>query len=176
MERKPGQGHEAPHDSDQAGKRIGALVAIMGAFLVVVTIQSHRAHTHAVIAHTEVNDQWAFFQAKRLRSHTLDLGRDLLTVLPQTEKTATLTERYSKEIERYVAETKEIQAEARKKQTEADLLERKTLRFDLGEGFLELGLVLSSLYFLSKKKLFPWIGGLAGAAGAVIAATGFLAY
>ena len=42
------------------------------------------------------------------------------------------------------------------------------------EGLLEIALVLSSLYFISRKKMFPVIGVLAGIAGAAIAITGLL--
>jgi hypothetical protein len=44
----------------------------------------------------------------------------------------------------------------------------------VGEGLLEIGLVLSSLYFISKKKMFPVMGVAAGLTGAVIALTVFL--
>jgi len=48
------------------------------------------------------------------------------------------------------------------------------LRFDLGEGLLELGLVLSSLYFLSKRKFFPLFGALAALAGTIVGLSGVL--
>jgi len=48
------------------------------------------------------------------------------------------------------------------------------LRYDLGEGLLEIGLVLSSLYFISRKGMFPVLGIIAGIVGAGIAVTGFL--
>jgi hypothetical protein len=38
-----------------------------------------------------------------------------------------------------------------------------------------LGLVLTSLYFLARKRLFPIIGILAAVAGSIVAATNFLA-
>ena len=44
----------------------------------------------------------------------------------------------------------------------------------VGEGLLEIGLVLSSLYFISRKKMFPVLGIVAGIAGAAIALTGLL--
>ena len=87
-------------------------------------------------------------------------------------KTAGIAERYSKEIERYGEETREIQDKANEKEAETALVEKQALRFDLGEGFLELGLVLASLYFLSRKKLFPVLGCISGAGGLVLAATG----
>ncbi len=53
-------------------------------------------------------------------------------------------------------------------------IEDRALRYDVGEGLIEIGLVLSSLYFVSKKTYFPIIGVIAGAAGIVIAATALL--
>jgi hypothetical protein len=48
------------------------------------------------------------------------------------------------------------------------------LRFDLGEGFLELGLVLCSLYFLARNNFFPVFGVTAAVAGAAMGIWGFL--
>ena len=55
---------------------------------------------------------------------------------------------------------------------EAD--EHRALRYDIGEGLLEIGLVLSSLYFISKKMMFPVLGVIGGLAGMAIAVTGLL--
>ncbi len=47
-------------------------------------------------------------------------------------------------------------------------------RFDGGEAFLEIGLVICSITLLTKRKLF-WIGGMfVGALGVALALTGFL--
>lgn len=166
--------HEGEHPFDRAGQRVGVLAAVIAVFLAVVTIQSHRTHTQAVILRTEANDQWSFYQSKKLKSHTLELGTDLLGNQPQTEKTTAALERYRKEIERYAGEAKEIQKEAQAREKECALAERRALRYDLGEGFLELGLVLCSLYFISKKGLFPVLGIISAASGAILALTGFL--
>jgi hypothetical protein len=52
--------------------------------------------------------------------------------------------------------------------------ESRALRFDLGEGLLELGLVLCSLYFLARKNFFPIFGIIAAALGTVLGASGYL--
>ena len=166
--------HEEGHESDPAGQRIGILAAVIGIFLAVVTIQSHRSHTQAVIVRTEANDQWSFYQAKKIKGHNLEVGRDLLSILPPSGKSTVLIERYKGEIERYAEEAKEIQKEAQAKEKECALAEHQALRFDLGEGFLELGLVLCSLYFISRKRLFPVLGVLSAASGLGVAITGFL--
>ena len=43
------------------------------------------------------------------------------------------------------------------------------LRFDIGEGFLDLGLVLTSLYFLGRQRWFPVAGVVTAAAGLLVA-------
>jgi hypothetical protein len=70
---------------------------------------------------------------------------------------------------KYKDEAEEIQKQAQEFDTATDRAEKKALRFDLGEGFLELGLVLSSLYFFGRQQLFPLFGGLSAIIGIVVA-------
>jgi hypothetical protein len=161
--------HHEGHESDPVGQRIGVMAAIIAVFLAVVTIQSHRSHTEAVIYKTEANDKWAYYQAKSIKRTEYDIAGKLLT--QQKEGDGALAQDFTKERERYQRESQEIQKEAEEKDSETALTERRALRYDLGEGLLELGLVLSSLYFISKKKLFPSVGVVSAVVGALIAAT-----
>src|SRR4029077_17435587 len=72
-------GHD--HPGDEFGRRVGVAVGLIGIVLAVVTIGSHRAHTAAVITRTEANDQWSFYQAKKLREHLVDVGAQLAGAL-----------------------------------------------------------------------------------------------
>ena len=65
-------------------------------------------------------------------------------------------------------------AQAREKEAESNRVEARALRYDVGEGLLEIALVLSSLYFISRKMLFPVIGVIAGIAGVVLAVAGLM--
>lgn len=164
--------HEHAHSADPAGKSVGFLVGVIGVLLAVVTICAHRAHTAAVIHRTEANDQWAYYQAKKIRENTVTTAGEVLSALapadaknPQTEKMAAAIEKFQKQSEKYVKDAAEIQDKAKEKDHETERDEALALRFDLGEGLLELGLVLSSLYFLGRQKFFPMIGGIAALAG-----------
>ena len=64
--------------------------------------------------------------------------------------------------------------EAQAKDVKSELEERRALRFDIGEGLLELGLVLCSLFFLARNGFFPLFGILASAAGTAMGIVGFL--
>lgn len=162
-------------EGDTTGKRIGILAALIAVVLAAVTIFSHRAHTQAVILKTEVNDQWSFYQSKRLRGHTLDLGIDMLTALsPDSPKTKAIVERYEKEKRRYTEESNQIKSDAETKQKEVELTEHQALRFDIGEGLLELGMVLCSLYFIARRTILPVVGASAAVVGTVVAISGLL--
>src|SRR5258708_17018062 len=158
--------HHEGHESDPDGQRIGVMAAIIAVFLAGVTIMSHRSHTEAVIAKTEANDKWAYYQAKSIKRSEYDIAAKVAS-----QSGSALAADFHKESERYKQEDEEIQKEAEEKETETRLAEHQALRYDLGEGLLELGLVLSSLYFISKKKLFPSVGIFSAVAGLGIAAT-----
>ena len=142
------------HAADPNTRRVGILVGVVGVFLSVVTIASHRAHTQAVIHRTESNDQWAFYQAKKIRENTSDVALTLLREPGRrTRPRPTDADRASSKAARdkYAEDAKEIMKEAQAKDAKSEIEEHRALRFDIGEGLLELGLVLCSLYFLARK-------------------------
>jgi len=166
-------GHE--HSNDEFGRSVCVIVCIIGIILAVVTISSHRAHTAAVIARTEANDQWSFFQSKKLRQHLSEIGSSLAGALAtDPTRVQVLVEKLDKDKERYAHDSEDVQKEAQAKEQDSEHEERRALRLDMGEGFLELGLVLSSLYFLSKRRFFPYFGGLAALIGTALGIAGYL--
>ncbi len=167
-------GHD--HSGDTFGQKVGVAVGVIGIVLAVVTIGSHRAHTQAVINRTEENDEWSFYQAKKIREQVLVVGADLARSLgADNGRAQAIVEKYTRQSDRYAEETKEIEKEARAKHAETGREEGRAVRLDLGEGFLELGLVMSSLYFMSKRRFFPVIGIIAAVIGTVLGALGFMA-
>ncbi len=167
--------HHEVEAADPLSKRIGVLAAILAVLLGIVTIVSHRAHTSAVLLKSDANDQWALYQSKRIKFHSLELGVDLLNALPgRTPESQETLVRYEKEKQRYTKDSETTQEQAREMDREAARVEDRALRFDFGEGLLEIGLVLTSLYFISRSKLFPVIGLITAGVGIVTAIAGFL--
>lgn len=163
--------HESEGAVDARGQKIGVLAAVLAVALAVVTIASHRAHTEGVLLKTEANDRWSFYQSKRIKLHSLELGEQLVTLLgAKNPENAKAIEGFRSDQVRYEEDSRKVMEEAQKKEAEASRVEQRALRFDFGEGLLEIALVLSSLYFISRKMLFPVIGIVAGIAGALMAA------
>jgi Domain of unknown function (DUF4337) len=168
--------HQEHEGNDPAGKKVGVLAAVLAVFLAVVTIESHRAHTEGILLKTDANDQWNFYQAERLKLHNLEVGEELLSLLgvKGDEAIGKALRKYQSDIGKYDEKSKELIAEAQEKEKEATHAEHQALRFDFGEGLLEIGLVLSSLYFISRRMMFPVMGIIAGLAGIAIAAAGLV--
>ncbi len=167
--------NEAEHAPDPTGKRVGILAALLAVALAVVTIASHRTHTAAIMHKASANDSWQYYQSTRVKYHNLELGRDLLTAVGQkSAATEKLVATYVAQMPKYQEQGKTIQEQARRADEAAEAAEHRALRYDLGEGFLEIALVLSSLYFISRKMLFPTMGIVAGICGVLFALAGLI--
>src|SRR5579862_2513398 len=133
------------HAADPNSRRVGILVGVVGILLSVVTIASHRAHTDAVIHRTESNDAWAYYQAKKIREYTSDVAVTLLdTLLTDPAKADIPVHKLEAARAKYSTDAEKIQEEAKAKDAESEHEEKRALLFDIGEGMLELGLVLCS--------------------------------
>jgi hypothetical protein len=78
------------------------------------------------------------------------------------------------EADRYKDEQTDIQAEARNLENEVLVAQRRADRFDLGEVFLEIALVITSITLLSGRRLFGYLGLVLGVIGLIAAGTGLL--
>jgi hypothetical protein len=155
---------------------ISLTMAILAVLVAIVSLLGHRSSTEEVLLQAKASDQWAYYQAKNIRRHNDEVVADLTGVMPtkDAELTAKVKEKYTAEAERYRDEQKDIQSEAQKLEKEADVARTRSDRFDLGEVFLEIALVITSITLLSGRRTFWHLGMLLGAIGVAVAATGFL--
>ena len=169
------------HESAEEGHRDPSLVpvtlsmAIIAVVLAAISLLGHRTHNEELLLQNKATDQWSYFQAKNIRRHTYELFLDLLSISNPKDAAAAekLKEKYSSEVKRYSDEQNDIQSEAQQLEKEVATQQHKANRFDLGEVCLEMGIVLTSLTLLTRRKLFWQLGVLAGLVGLVIAASGF---
>ena len=172
--------HEHAEEAHQDPSLVPATftMALLAVLVATVSLLGHRTHTEELLLQNQSSDRWAQYQAKSIRRHTYELFQDLLDVstVRDPEAARKVRERYAGEINRYRDEQKEIDAEARKLEAETALARRQADRFDLGEVFLEVALVITSLTLLTRRRQF-WFAGMAiAAAGVVIAFLGFITH
>jgi hypothetical protein len=166
--------HHEHHESDPLSRTIGILAALIAMLLAIVSIASHRTHTEAVLLKTDANDKWNYYEAQRMKFHDLELGEDILNALPSTTGTQKNLARYAADKGKYDQRAKKAQAEAEQIEKDSTVIEEKALKFDFAEGLLEIAVVMMSMFFISKNKLFPVVGGIAAVIGLVLGGMGFL--
>jgi hypothetical protein len=151
-------------------------MAVLAVLVATVSLLGHRTHTEEIILQNKVTDQWAYYQAKNIRRHNDELFADLTTIVASkdVEAATKLHEKYRAEADRYKDEQKELDAKARELEKEADLTRRKADRFDLGEVFLEIALVVTSITLLSGRRIFWYFGLLMATAGILVAASAWI--
>src|SRR5690349_13144375 len=140
--------HESEHAIDPMGQRVGVMAALLAVALAIVTIASHRTHTSAILHNSRANDAWAHYQSTRVKLHNLELDENLAELIgAKGEAAEHMRSDMTTQTKKYEEQGKEIQGEAQNDEKLADEDERRALRYDFGEGLLEIGLVLTSLYF-----------------------------
>lgn len=155
---------------------VSITMSILAVLIASATLLGHRAHTEELLLQSQATDQWAYYQAKNGRYHGMQNTADVIaTMIPQDKvKAETILKKYEKDIERYDSDKEDISEKAQELEKERDLVSRRADRYDGGEAFLEIGLVICSITMLTKRKVFWFAGMLLGAGGVVLAATGLL--
>src|ERR1700693_2171077 len=155
---------------------ISVTMAILAVCVAVVSLLGHRSHTEELMMQNRATDQWAYYQAKNIRLHNYQMSIDLLSMVEfkDKEQAVKFGDRYQSEVERYTKEESEIEDKAKEDENESASAQHKADRYDLGEVFLEIALVISSLALLSGKRIFWFLGLVSGLTGLGVAASVFL--
>ncbi len=153
-------------------------MAILAVIVAGVSLLGHRTHTDEVILQDKITDGWAYYQAKSIRRNTDQMFVDLTSIaaLKDSEQASKLREQYQQEVIRYKTDQSKLEAETKALENEVKDERKRANSFDLGEVFLEIGLVVTSITLLSGQRKF-WHGGLVlGAIGIVVVVIGLLGY
>ncbi len=150
-------------------KHVAATMAILAAFLAVVSVLGHIMTTEELLLQQKASDQWSYYQAKSIRRYQSEVTRDLFAGMKLSDQSST----YQKNSEKYRKDGEDIQKEAQGLEQESHLRGRQALGFHSGEVFLEFSIVLASLAILAKRRWLWYASILSGTVGAVLAAAVF---
>jgi Domain of unknown function (DUF4337) len=155
---------------------VSLTMAVLAVLVASVSLVGHRTHTEEIILQNQVTDKWAYFQAKKARQHTDELFADLAGVVAAKdgEAAAKMQEKARSEADRYKEDQKELEKQGHELEGEFALTHRKADRFDLGEVFLEIALVITSITLLSGRRIFWRLGLAIAALGCVVAGSAWL--
>ncbi len=139
--------------------------------------------TRSVMSQSQASDQWAYYQAKAIKSYIYQMQADKIEMdLIGTRKgaTAEVVKKYEdkiadyrKRVEKYEKEKGEIEQGAKDLEKIRDESQLHSRQFGVAVIYLQISILLSSIAGLLKKKPV-WYAGLAtGAVGLVFFANGF---
>ncbi len=148
-------------------KHVAATMAILAAFLAVVSVLGHLMTTEELLEQQKASDQWSYYQAKSIRRYQSEVARDLFAGMKLSDQSG----QYQKNADKYRKDDEDIQKEAQGLEQESHLRGRQALGFHFGEVFLEFSIVLASLAILAKRKALWYAAMVSGVVGVVIATT-----
>ncbi len=161
------------HAHDPFDKIVAGTMAIIAAFLAVVSVFGQHFNTEKLLSQQKASDQWAFSQAKDIRRYMAQVSSQMLSEL---KANPVAIKQLSDDADRYKKDTEKQRDIARDFEKESDQFGHEADFFHFGEVFLEVAIVLSSLAILTKRRAL-FIGGVACAlAGVVIAGYGWVVY
>jgi hypothetical protein len=179
----PDEASELKENAERAAKEpvmtpVILTMAILPVLVAAVTLLGHRAHTEEMLLQTRSADQWSYYQAKEIRRRNVEMLLDELSVfsLQDPAHVAEVKDKYAKQAQRYADEAKEIQAQARKAEDEVKVEEARADRYDLAEVLLEVGLVITSITLMTRRRVF-WLAGIVfSIAGLAVGAAGWMVH
>ena len=166
----------AEHGAHESAMRpVAFTMAVLAVLVAIATVLGHRAHTEAILDQNRATDQWNEYQAKKIRAYNTQLAGEMLSVVQLADKNGAdkIAEDYKTHQDKWTGELKEEKEKAETLANKVEQAEARGDRFDFSETLLEIGLVITSVTLLTKRKTY-WYAGLAAAAAGIIAAASAL--
>jgi len=167
------QAEHAEHESTL--RPVALTMTVLAVLVAITTVLGHRTHTEAVLDQNKATDMWGEYQAQNIRSYSTDLILNQMKYFEIKDKNAAgkFAEEYRKHQESWAEKMADEFKEARALETEVKQAEARADRFDLGEALLEIGLVITSVTLLTRRRIY-WYFGLLFSLGGVLSAASVL--
>jgi uncharacterized protein YlxW (UPF0749 family) len=169
------QEHAEHVEHESALRPVALTMTVLAVLVAITTVLGHRTHTEAVLNQNKATDQWNEYQAKKIRSYNTQLSVDLLTVVTIADKSAAqkIAKGYADHQEKWADELKKEQEKAEALETKVEQAEARADRFDMGEALLEIGLVITSVTLLTRRRIY-WYLGMVFSAGGIVSVVSVL--
>ncbi len=173
---------------DPSNKKVALLIALLAAILAFTETFGKSAQTEAISRNIEASNLWSFFQAKTIRSTTLQTAAesvelDLLRVEAGPAKAAMekRAAEWRKTVARYDSEPdkqegrKELAARAKAAEMKRDRALAAYHHFEVGSAAVQIGIVLASANVITGVAFLLWGAMGLGVVGIAFGAIGLLA-
>ena len=185
--------HEKTVEIEGAGevstenKEIAMLIAVLALMLAITELLGNAAQVKTVQSNIEASNLWSFYQAKAIRSTTLEtaaaqLEADMVGVTDPKQKEAreALLAKWKGTIARDESDPKSKagRAQIKERATEAeharDKAEHKHEKYEVAVGAFHIAIVLASAAIISGISLLAMVSGALGFVGVINLVLGWL--
>lgn len=147
------------------------------------TLKGGAFSTRSVMSQSQASDQWSYFQAKSIKGYLYELQKERFE-LELKSRAIPAAQReyeqkiagYEQKIKTYETERAEIKKKAEYLESLRDTSQRHAAAFGIAAMFLQIGILLSSIAALMKKKIFWFVGMGAGTLGLIYFFNGFFLF
>ena len=167
-----------------SNKRVALLISVLALFLAGAETLAKSAQTEALGANVEASNQWAYFQARTIRSTVLKTADEALALMPPGADPAALKakrEEWAKTMARWESEPstgegrKELSEKAKKSEERRDLALERYHQYELASAAFQVGIVLASAEVITGIVALAFLGGGLGLIGLALAGFGLFA-
>lgn len=155
---------------------------ILAVCATMATFKGGGYSTRSVLSQAQASDQWAFYQAKSMKSNLYEISREQLELQASgapAERAAELRRKagdWGRKVAAYDQEKTAIQAEAKRLEKVKEDAQRHSAAFGVAVIYLQISILLSSIAALLKKQPVWWLGLAVGVVGIVYFINGFLLF
>lgn len=146
--------HHAHHAPESWVSWVALSTAILAALAAITALLSGMHANEAMMEKVEASDQWAFFQAKSIKSGQLNTKNDILKALEKTP-----SEKDVKKLEVYEQEMEKIKEKAEHAGHESKANFELHETYARGVTLFQIAITIAAISVLTKKKQF-WLYGL----------------
>jgi hypothetical protein len=168
--------------SGRLNSLVAISVALLAAFMAVTKVKDDNIVQAMLQAKSDAVDAWGEYQAKRIKHHLVELGRDqtlALSAVAAAQNASQLesqAQHYQTEIAHYQEEEGELQKKALAFEAQYDALNYRDDQFDLSDAALSVCLAMLAVTALTAKRWLLWASWLIAAVGVVMGVAGLLGF
>ena len=155
---------------------------VLAVCATLATFKGGGFSTRSVLSQAQASDQWAYYQAKSVKSNLYEINRDQMALqAARRPRPGGRSAQGGRGLRRgrwpsTSRRRTQIQAEARRLEKIKDEAQKHSAAFGVAVIYLQIAILLSSIAALLKKKPVWWLGLVVGAVGIVQFVNGFLLF
>ena len=171
---------QTEHLGNRLAQKIALMTAVLATIGALISYQSGSAQTEAmflknesILKQAEASDQWAYYQAKSVKSHIAEATADTALSPEVRAKYVAQLAQLGKEKAVIQADAKKLQEQSRSLGEKSEAKLRPHERLALAMTFIQIAVALAAITVLTRRVWLLWGSVAAASVGIIAAITAF---